>query len=107
MGVIFLEILNRSITASYLIITVIILRVVLKKIPKWSICLLWTMVAIRLVMPFEIESSFSLIPDLKPIQLEDSKNTALYPIEQSKKDVLWEQYIQNQQNSFIRQCIFV
>ena len=98
MSEVFLEILNSSITASYLIIAVIILRIVLKKAPKWSICLLWAMVAIRLVMPFEIESSFSLIPDSKPIQLEDSKNTALYPIEQSEKDALWEQYIQNQQN---------
>ena len=98
MNTIFLEILNSSITASYLIIAVIILRIVLKKAPKWSICLLWAMVAVRLVMPFEIESSFSLLPDSKPIQLEDSKNTALYPIEQSEKDDSWEQYIQNQQN---------
>lgn len=94
----FLEILNNSITSSYLIVAVIILRFVLKKAPKWSICLLWAMVAIRSVMPFEIESSFSLIPDSKLIQLENSENTALYPIEQSEKDVLWEQYIQNQQN---------
>ena len=98
MSTIFLEILNNSITASYLIIVVIMIRFMLKKMPKWNLCLLWAMVGIRLVMPFEIESSFSLIPDSKPIQLEDSKNTALYPIEQSEKDALWEQYIQNQQN---------
>ena len=98
MSTIFLEILNNSIMASYMIAAVIILRFILKKAPKWSICLLWAMAAIRLMMPFEIESSFSLIPDSKPIQLEDSKNTALYPIEQSEKDALWEQYIQNQQN---------
>ena len=98
MSEIFLKILNNSITASYLIIAVIILRFILKKAPKWSICLLWAMVVIRLMMPFEIESSFSLIPDSKPIQLEKSQSTALYPVEQSEKDDLWEQYIQNQQN---------
>ena len=60
MSNVFLELLNNSIMASYLIVAVIILRIVLKKAPKWSVCLLWAMVAIRLIMPFELESEFSL-----------------------------------------------
>lgn len=63
MSKIFLEILNNSIIASYLIIVVIMIRFMLKKMPKWNLCLLWAMVAIRLVMPFEIESVFSLLPN--------------------------------------------
>ena len=76
MSAIFLEILNNSITASYLIVTVIILRFVLKKAPKWSVCLLWGMVAVRLLLPFQIESGFSLIPDSKPIQLGSNPNVS-------------------------------
>ena len=98
MSTIFLEIVNNSITASYLIIAVIILRFVLKKVPKWSICLLWGMVAVRLLLPIQIESELSLIPDAKPIQLESNSKVSAYPIESSNKDALWEQYIQNAQN---------
>ena len=98
MSTIFLEIVNNSITASYLIIAVIILRFVLKKVPKWSICLLWGMVAVRLLLPIQIESELSLIPDAKPIQLESNSKVSAYPIEPSNKDALWEQYIQNAQN---------
>ena len=86
MSKIFLEILNNSIIASYLIIAVIILRLVLKKAPKWSVCLLWVMVAVRL-MPIEIESSFSLIPDSNPIKIESDK--AIYPLDKSQKDAAY------------------
>lgn len=58
----FLKILNMSITASWLILAVILARFLLKKAPKWTACLLWTMVAIRLICPISFESVFSLIP---------------------------------------------
>ena len=71
---IFFEIVNNSLTASFLIVAVIVLRMILKRAPKWSICLLWAMVGIRLVMPFEIESRFSLLPDMNLLQVENSPN---------------------------------
>ena len=58
----FLKIINMSISASWLIFAVLILRLVLKKAPKWVNVLLWGIVAIRLICPFPFESALSLIP---------------------------------------------
>lgn len=67
MGDLFLDLVNISITASYIILAVILFRLIFKKIPKKFICLLWGIAAIRLVLPFSIESAFSLIPSAKTI----------------------------------------
>lgn len=58
----FLKIINMRISASWLIFAVLILRLVLKKAPKWVNVLLWGIVAIRLICPFSFESALSLIP---------------------------------------------
>ncbi len=63
----FLEVVNMSVTASYLIVAVILLRLVLAKAPKWIRGILWGLVGIRLVVPFSFESVFSLIPNNSPI----------------------------------------
>ena len=63
----FLKLLNTSISASWLILVVIVLRLVLKKAPKSIHCLLWALVAIRLVCPFSIESIFSLVPSAETV----------------------------------------
>lgn len=67
MSAIFLKIINMSITASWLILAVILVRFVLKKAPKWVRCLLWALVAIRLLCPFSFESVFSLVPSSETI----------------------------------------
>ncbi|MBR4959376.1 MAG: M56 family metallopeptidase, partial [Clostridia bacterium] len=59
---IFLYIVNMSITASILAVVVLLLRLVLKKAPKWISVLLWGLVALRLICPFAVESPFSLMP---------------------------------------------
>ena len=64
---IFLKALNLSISASYLIIAIIAARLILKRAPKALYCVLWLLVAIRLVFPFSIESVFSLVPAAQPI----------------------------------------
>ena len=64
---IFLKALNLSISASYLIIAIIAARLILKRAPKALYCVLWLLVAIRLVFPFSIESVFSLVPAAPPI----------------------------------------
>ena len=66
MSAVFLKILNMSITASWLILVVIAARKLLKAAPKWIACLLWGMVAVRLVCPVSFESIFSLIPNSDP-----------------------------------------
>lgn len=68
MGVIFLKLLNMSITASWLILAVVCIRFLFRKIPKWILCLLWGVVAIRLIFPFSVESIFSLQPSAEPIK---------------------------------------
>ena len=62
MSAVFLRVLNMSISASALILAVIILRVLLSKSPKGILCLLWVLVGIRLICPFLLESKFSVIP---------------------------------------------
>lgn len=68
MGDIFLKLVNMSITAGWLVLVVMAVRFLFKKMPKWISCLLWGIVAIRLLVPFSIESAFSLQPSAEPIQ---------------------------------------
>ena len=67
MSDLFLKIINMSISASWLVLVVLLLRFVLKKAPKWASVLLWGIVAVRLVLPFSIESVLSLIPTAQTI----------------------------------------
>jgi len=64
---VFLKLLNMSITASWLILAVVIIRPLLKKAPKWINCALWALVALRLICPFSFESALSLIPSSETI----------------------------------------
>lgn len=66
----FLKLLNMSIAASWLVLAVIVLRLFLKKSPSWIACLLWGVVALRLIMPFSVESPFSLIPSAEVIPMD-------------------------------------
>lgn len=63
MSELFLKLLNMSITAGWLVIAVVVLRLVLKKAPKWVNCVLWALVAVRLICPFSFESDISLVPE--------------------------------------------
>ena len=75
MSELFLKIINMSISASWLILAVLILRFVLKKAPKWINVLLWGIVAIRLICPFSFESTLSLIPSAETIPLNIGMDT--------------------------------
>ena len=68
MEAVFLKLLNMSIVASWLILAVILLRFFLKKTPKWIMCVLWALVAVRLICPTSLESITSLIPSAEVIQ---------------------------------------
>ena len=67
MSQIFLQIINMSISASYIVLAVLLLRLLLKKAPKWITVVLWGIVAVRLVCPFSIESVLSLIPSAETV----------------------------------------
>lgn len=70
MSGIFLKLLNLSISASWLVLVVLALRLMLKRAPKWVNVLLWGMVALRLMVPFSIESALSLIPSAETLSPE-------------------------------------
>jgi len=77
MGDIFLQVLNMSITASLIAVAVIILRLVLKKAPKYIRVILWSFVGIRLVLPFSFESILSLLPSSSPVGVSDD---GIFPV---------------------------
>ena len=78
MSELFLTVLNMSITASYVILFVIIVRLLLKKAPKFISYVLWGVVAFRLIIPFSFESVFSFMP----------RNTNAVPI---PPDIIYQQ----------------
>jgi len=75
MNELFLKIINMSISASWLVLAVLLLRFVLKKAPKWVNVLLWGIVAVRLAFQFSIESALSLIPSAETIPPNIGMNT--------------------------------
>ena len=70
MDVLFNEILGMSFKAIWLILTVIFVRILFQKAPKYIRCIMWALVAIRLVCPFSIETAFSLVPSMDSLQLQ-------------------------------------
>ena len=64
---VFLKILNMSITASWLLLAVFLVRLLLKKAPKWVSGVFWAMAALRLIIPFSLPSELSLIPSTETI----------------------------------------
>ena len=70
MAAVFLKLLNLSISASWLVLAVLVLRLVSKRSPKWVNVLLWGIVALRLMLPFSIESALSLIPSAETLSPE-------------------------------------
>ena len=67
MSALFLKILNLTINASWLILAVIAARLLLKRAPRWISCLLWGLVAVRLLCPISLESVLSILPSAKVV----------------------------------------
>ena len=65
----FLNILTASIHGSIIIMVILLLRPILKKAPKNTLCLLWLLACLRLMLPFEIQSSLSLQPYMAGMNL--------------------------------------
>lgn len=70
MEAVFLKLVNLSISAGWLVLAVLVLRLVFRKAPRWIFCLLWGMVALRLVCPFSLESALSLLPSAQTLPPE-------------------------------------
>ncbi|MBQ8815290.1 MAG: hypothetical protein IJZ85_12440 [Lachnospiraceae bacterium] len=67
MEALLINVLNMSIAVSWLLLAVIVLRKLLKKVPRRLHCVLWALVAVRLLCPFSFESGLSLIPSIETI----------------------------------------
>ena len=100
MSDLFLKIVNMSISASWLVAAVLILRLVLKKAPKWVNVLLWGIVAVRLICPFSFESALSLIPSAEtfPEKIISGPSfdvqTGITPIDNRINDYLGDRYFE-------------
>ncbi len=66
----FLDLLNLSLSALPLILAVLLLRLLLRRAPRYIMPILWGVAALRLVLPFSIESALSLVPSAEPINVE-------------------------------------
>ena len=73
MSALFLKLVNLSISASWLVLAVLVFRAVFRKAPKWSNVLLWGVVALRLLLPFSIESPASLLPSGETIRTDTAQ----------------------------------
>ena len=69
MSALFIKLLNMSIAAGWLILAVIVLRFAFRKAPGWVRCTMWAFVALRLVIPFSLQSSFSVIPSVNTVSV--------------------------------------
>ena len=100
MSDLFLKIVNMSISASWLVVAVLILRLVLKKAPKWVNVLLWGIVAVRLICPFSFESALSLIPSAEtfPEKIISGPSfdiqTGISPVDNRINDYLGDRYFE-------------
>ena len=100
MNELFLKIINMSISASWLVMAVLILRLVLKKAPKWVNVLLWGIVAVRLICPFSFESALSLIPSAETFPEKAISGpsfdvqTGITPVDNQINDYLGDRYFE-------------
>lgn len=63
----FITLLNMSLTAGYVILALLCLRLLLPRAPKWLLYSLWALPLFRLICPFSVESMLSLLPSAQPI----------------------------------------
>lgn len=105
MSTVFLKILNLSYSASWLILAVIAVRLLLKKVPKWVSCLLWALVALRLIIPFSFESALSLLPssEVVPANIEVTNTphieSGIYAVNSAVNPVMETAFAPDQANS--------
>ena len=78
---IFLRIVELSWQAGVLALAVMLARLALRRAPKWAVCMLWALVAVRLIVPVSLQSRVSLQAEQSPVtaaleQLPQTQETA-------------------------------
>ena len=64
----FTRLLSMSFEASLVAAAVIVLRLLFRRAPKWTHCLMWALVAVKLLCPVTPQSNLSLMPSQNPIE---------------------------------------
>ena len=102
----FLPVLNRSLSACWLILAVLLLRVLFKKAPAYLRIVLWMFVGLRLIIPFDIKTDLSLIPSAKPLteytvqyEMEPKIDSGIKPIDEAINPVFTETFKADPANS--------
>ena len=88
MNALFLKLLNMSAAGSVLIFAVIVLRALVKRAPRWIICVMWAVVAVRLVCPVIIVSPLSVFQATPSIVSESGEVEVFRPAGGSEKPLL-------------------
>ncbi len=65
----FVTLLNMSLTASWIVGAVVLFRFIFRRAPKWILCLMWGLVALRLVIPGFLQSPTSMLPTTQPVEV--------------------------------------
>ncbi len=100
MSTLFLQIVNMSISASWIVLAVLLLRFFLNEVPKWTHVLLWGIVAIRLICPISFESSLSLIPSAETLPQDVISGpsfdvqTGIVPVDDRVNEYLGDRYFE-------------
>ncbi|MBR7179682.1 MAG: hypothetical protein IKD27_09250 [Oscillospiraceae bacterium] len=72
----FLDILNTSLSATWVVLAVVLARILLKKAPRGLVCGLWSLVGLRLLIGGQLEAPVSLIPSAEVIPPQSLLDTA-------------------------------
>lgn len=64
---VFLRVLNIAIASSWLVLAALLFRVLFRRAPKALRCAVWGLAALRLLLPFTIESPLSLVPSAETV----------------------------------------
>lgn len=98
MSDLFLRLVNGSINAGWLVLVILLLRLVLKRASKWVRPALWGLVGLRLLLPFSIESPWSLLPSAETVPLDIAQmgapaiHSGLEAVNAAVNPVLLEQF---------------
>lgn len=84
MNALFSQLARQSMAAGWMILALLLLRPLLKKVPKSISCLLWALAAVRLAVPISVKSPVSLVPEqlANPVRVLPAAAVQIVPITQ-------------------------
>lgn len=87
METVFLKIFGMSLEASVVVAAVLLLRLLFRNVPKWLHCLMWALVAVKLLCPIVPESPVSLMPSQTLVERGISESTIIQSVDAPSESV--------------------